>query len=39
MRCSGRTAEHGVDAARGLGFRLGDELLADGAGRLARLTL
>ncbi|KUG55585.1 Porphobilinogen deaminase [Kocuria rosea subsp. polaris] len=39
MRRSGRTAERGVDAARALGFRLGDELLADGAGRLARLTL
>ncbi|VEI49283.1 porphobilinogen deaminase [Kocuria rosea] len=39
MRRSGRTAERGVDDARALGHRLGDELLADGAGRLARLTL
>ncbi len=39
MRRSGRTAGGGVDDARALGVRLGDELLADGAGRLARLTL
>ncbi|MEX5294221.1 hydroxymethylbilane synthase [Kocuria sp. CPCC 205268] len=39
MRRSGRAAEPDLDAARGLGARLGDELLADGAGRLARLTL
>lgn len=39
MRRSGTTAERTVDAARSLGTRLADELLADGAGRLARLTL
>jgi hydroxymethylbilane synthase len=39
MRRSGRTAGGSVDDARALGVRLGDELLADGAGRLARLTL
>lgn len=39
MRRSGTTAERTVDAARGLGTRLADELLDDGAGRLARLTL
>ncbi|MEX5269123.1 hydroxymethylbilane synthase [Kocuria sabuli] len=39
MRRSGTTAERTVDAARGLGTRLAEELLADGAGRLARLTL
>lgn len=39
MRRQGRTSGRTVEAARELGARLADELLADGAGRLARLTL
>ncbi|GGG50167.1 porphobilinogen deaminase [Kocuria dechangensis] len=39
MRRRGATAGRTVDAARELGTRLAEELLADGAGRLARLTL
>lgn len=39
LRSSGRTVERTVQAARELGTRLADDLLADGAGRLARLTL
>ncbi|MCJ8503845.1 hydroxymethylbilane synthase [Kocuria flava] len=39
MRRHGSTAERTVAGARALGTRLADELLADGAGRLARLTL
>ncbi|KLU09733.1 hydroxymethylbilane synthase [Kocuria sp. SM24M-10] len=39
LRRGGSTRERTVDAARDLGTRLADELLADGAGRLARLTL
>ena len=39
MRRHGSTTERTVAGARALGTRLADELLADGAGRLARLTL
>ncbi|MFI7481028.1 hydroxymethylbilane synthase [Kocuria sp. M1R5S2] len=39
MRRVGRTPRPTVDTARQLGVRLAEELLADGAGRLARLTL
>ena len=39
MRRSEATDELSVEAAKALGVRIADELLADGADRLARLTL